>query len=74
MGPSNYFVYRDEGRTFEDIGLWDGTAVSITGTGEPERVQGLLVTDGTLPHPAGGSGRSAGISRSRTTPPGQPTP
>src|SRR5919106_2164989 len=49
MGPSNYFVYRDEGRFFEDIGLWDGTAVSITGSGEPERVQGLLVTDATLP-------------------------
>ncbi len=48
MGPSNYFLYRDEGRSFEDVGLWDGTAVSITGTGEPERVQGLLVTDGTL--------------------------
>jgi predicted permease len=48
MGPSNYFVYRDDGRTFEDIGLWDGTAVSITGSGEPERVQALLVTDGTL--------------------------
>src|SRR6188768_2830252 len=48
MGPSNYFLYRDEGRTFEDIGLWQGTAVSITGTGEPERVLGLRVTDGTL--------------------------
>ena len=22
--PTNYFVYRDEDRTFEDIGLWDG--------------------------------------------------
>ncbi len=49
MGPSNYFVYREEGRSFDDIGMWDGTSVSITGSGEPERVQGLLVTDGTLP-------------------------
>ena len=48
MGPSNYFVYREEGRSFEDIGLWDGTSVSITGSGEPERVLGLHVTDGTL--------------------------
>src|SRR5829696_2334038 len=35
QGPSNYFVYRDETRTFEDFALWDGTSVSITGTGEP---------------------------------------
>src|SRR5688500_15577585 len=36
MGPTNYFVYRDEGRSFEDIGMWDGASVSITGSGEPE--------------------------------------
>src|ERR671913_2611761 len=43
QGPTNYFVYRDESRTFEDFALWDGAAFSITGTGEPERVQGLTV-------------------------------
>ena len=48
MGPSNYFLYRDESRTFEDIGMWDGAAVSVTGTGEPERIQAMLVTEGTL--------------------------
>jgi len=48
QGPTNYFVYRDESRTFEDFALWDGTSVSITGSGEPERVQTLLVTDGLL--------------------------
>ena len=47
MGPSNYFVYRDESRTFEDIGMWDGTSVSITGSGEPERVLAMYVSDGT---------------------------
>jgi hypothetical protein len=49
QSPTTYFVYRDEGRVFEHIGLWDTTAVSITGSGEPERVRGLLVTDDTLP-------------------------
>ena len=49
QGPTNYFVYRDENRTFEDFALWDGAAYSITGTGEPERVQALLVTDGLFP-------------------------
>ncbi len=48
MAPSYYFTYREEGRVFEDVGLWNGGAVSVTGTGEPERVQVLFVTDGTL--------------------------
>jgi putative ABC transport system permease protein len=49
QGPSNYFVYREENRTFEDFALWNNASVSITGIGEPERVQALLVTDGFLP-------------------------
>jgi predicted permease len=49
QSPSSYLIVRDEGRVFQDIGIWNGTAVSITGRGEPERVQGLMVTDGTLP-------------------------
>ena len=48
QSPATYLTYRAEGRVFEDIGLWDNTSVSVTGTGEPERVQALLVTDGTL--------------------------
>jgi putative ABC transport system permease protein len=48
MAPSTYLVYREEGRVFEDVGLWNGGAVSVTGSGEPERVQVLFVTDGTL--------------------------
>src|SRR5687768_16379203 len=34
MGPANYFLYRERGAAFEDIGLWDGSAVSVTGLGE----------------------------------------
>ena len=48
LSPSWYLVFREEGRVFQDIGLWDGGAVSVTGSGEPERVQTLSVTDGTL--------------------------
>ena len=48
QSPATYLTYRDDGRTFEDIGLWDNNAVSVTGTGEPERIDALLVTDGTL--------------------------
>ena len=48
QGPTNYFVYREESQTFEDFALWQGAAISITGTGEPERIQALRVTDGLL--------------------------
>jgi predicted permease len=48
QGPATYFTYRETATTFEEIGLWDGASVSVTGSGEPERVQALLVTDGTL--------------------------
>ena len=48
LSPATYFTYREEGRVFEDIGLWTTPAVSVTGTGEPERVQALVVTDGLL--------------------------
>ncbi len=49
MAPSNYFVYREDGRTFQDIGLWSGGSVSVTGLSEPERVDSLNMTEGVLP-------------------------
>ena len=48
QSPSLYLTYREEGRSFEDSGMWDTSAVSVTGAGEPERVTALVVTDGTL--------------------------
>ena len=47
--PSMYFIYRDQGQSFQDIGLYAGDSVSVTGLAEPEQVRALLVTDGTLP-------------------------
>jgi predicted permease len=49
QAPSTYFMYREDGRVFEDIGLWDDTSVTITGRGTPDQVEALMVTDGTLP-------------------------
>jgi predicted permease len=46
--PSDYFTFRDENRSFEHFGLWSGGSVSVTGLGQPERVQSLFVTEGTL--------------------------
>src|SRR5438105_915017 len=49
MSPSDYFIYREQGQTFQDIGLYQGDSVSITGTAEPEQVEALDVTDAMLP-------------------------
>lgn len=43
-----YFTYREHGRVFEDIGLWQGANVTVTSRGTPEQVRAVRVTDGTL--------------------------
>jgi len=62
-GPATYLTYRENQNAFEAIGAWDPTEVSITrhptaqsprggdpaGGGDPERLQGLLVSASTLP-------------------------
>lgn len=47
--PATYYTYREENRTFEDIGMWSRGSASVTGVGEPEQVRTLIVTDGVLP-------------------------
>lgn len=49
MAPFLYFIEREQNTTFEDIGIYTGDSLSVTGAGEPEHVRGLDVTDGTLP-------------------------
>jgi predicted permease len=49
MSPSDYFIYREQNKTLQDIGLYSGDSVSVTGVAEPEQVDSLRVTDGTLP-------------------------
>jgi len=49
QAPSTYFIFREQTRTFRDIGLYMGYSLSVTGRGEPEHVSGLGVTDGLLP-------------------------
>jgi predicted permease len=52
MAPEDYFVFRDQSRTFQDIGIYAETDtdrdVNITGFAEPERVHALDVTHGVL--------------------------
>jgi predicted permease len=49
MSPSNYFIYREQGRAFQGIGMYQDDSVSVTGAGEPEQVPALRVTEATLP-------------------------
>ena len=47
--PSNYFIYREQSRTFQDIGVFANDSGNVTGVGEPEQVRVLFVTEGILP-------------------------
>src|SRR6266446_3682396 len=49
MSPSDYLIYREQNKTLQDIGLYNGDSVRVTGIAEPEQVDALRVTDGTLP-------------------------
>ncbi len=49
MSPSLYFTYREEGRVFEDVAMWDGGSFSITGLAEPEEMLALNATHRLLP-------------------------
>jgi predicted permease len=47
--PFLYFTYREEGRVFQDVGLWTMSTVSVTGLAQPEEVPTLIATDAVLP-------------------------
>jgi predicted permease len=47
--PSTYFIYREQNRTFEDVGLYEGDSVGVTGLAQPEQIPAVDVTDGILP-------------------------
>ena len=47
--PATYYTYREEGRAFEESGIWRRDSGTVTGNGEPENVRCLMVTDGVLP-------------------------
>jgi putative ABC transport system permease protein len=48
VSPTMYFSYRDEGRVFEQLGIWSRGGVTVTGLSEPEQVRSLSVTHGVL--------------------------
>jgi predicted permease len=48
LSPSDYFTFREENQTFQQFGIWSGDSSSVTGTGVPELVRSLDVTEGVL--------------------------
>jgi predicted permease len=49
ISPSIYFIDREQNTTLQDVGVYNGDSSNVTGVGQPEHVDGLDVTDGTLP-------------------------
>ena len=46
---ADYVTYREESRTLEDVAIWNRTALTVTGVGEPERVDAISATFRLLP-------------------------
>jgi len=49
LSRADYLVYREQNRTFQDIGLYMGDSRNVTGIAQPEHLAGLDVSDGLLP-------------------------
>ena len=47
--PSNYFIYRDQNQTFQEIGMSASDSASVTGVGEPEQVRVQRMTNDVIP-------------------------
>jgi predicted permease len=47
--PFLYFTYREQSKSFENIGMWQANTGSVTGVAEPEEIRVTDVTDGVLP-------------------------
>jgi predicted permease len=48
MAPSDYFIFREQNRSFRSMGAWSGGMAAITGKGAPEQVRCIWTTEGTL--------------------------
>ena len=46
---ADYVTYREESRTLADVALWNRSAVTVTGIGQPERIETLSATHRLLP-------------------------
>ena len=47
--PFLYWTFREQNRTLQDVGMWQNDSVAVTGSAEPQQVDGVDVTQGVLP-------------------------
>ena len=47
--PFLYFTYREQAKSFAQIGMYQATSYSVTGLAEPEEIPAVDVTQGVLP-------------------------
>jgi predicted permease len=48
LSPSMYFTYKEQNHSFQSMGVWTRSAVTVTGVTEPEQVFASSVSDGLL--------------------------
>ncbi len=48
LSTGMYFTYIEQNRSFENLGVWNSSMVSMGGVGEPEQVLSIAVSPGTL--------------------------
>ncbi|MGH9410902.1 MAG: ABC transporter permease [Vicinamibacterales bacterium] len=48
LSDSMYFTYAEQNRVFDALGVWGTGRVAVTGSGDPEEVRGVAVSDGVL--------------------------
>src|SRR5262245_41046675 len=68
-----YYPYREDGRVFQDVAMWNADTESITGVAEPEEVRSLSVTDGLLPMLGATPALGRLFTREDDSPKGEPT-
>ena len=44
VSPGVYYHYREQNTVFDDVGMFNNVGLTLTGDGEPERVEGLRAT------------------------------
>jgi putative ABC transport system permease protein len=49
ISPLDYLAWREQARSFTDIGLYNRTTLTLTGQGDPERLRGVRATANLLP-------------------------
>ncbi len=49
LSPSMYFTYTEQNRSFQSMGVWTSSYVTVTGLAEPEQVFANWISDGLLP-------------------------